>query len=84
MQYKEKGKGHEQAETKEFIEGAKKVLYKNIAPNLNKGTVKKPIARQCFWTESRQGTHQGGRAGEGLRGVVGVSSSSFPSPVPME
>lgn len=48
MQYKEKGKGHEQAETKEFIEGAKKVLYKNIAPNLNKETVKKPIARQCL------------------------------------
>lgn len=48
MQYKEKGKGHEQAETKEFIEGAKKVLYKNIAPNLNEGTAKKPIARQCL------------------------------------
>ena len=88
MQYKEKGKGHEQAETKEFIEGAKKVLYKNIAPNLNKRTAKKPIARQCLaclLDRVQAGhTHQGGRAGEGLRSVVGVSSSSFPSPVPVE
>lgn len=73
--------------TEDFIDGAKKVLYKKIMLKLNKETAKKPIARQCLacLLDRAQAGRTSREQGLGrIRRSFSVSSCSFFSPVPLE